>query len=126
MPIDHVGVRVADLARSRRFYAAVLRPLGLVPLGDVHGWAGFGEGGRAVFWCGVGPEPPQSTHLAFRVKSREQVRAFFDNALAQGATAKSAPALFPEYHADFYAAMVFDPDGHNIEVVCHEPPERVA
>lgn len=126
MPIDHVGVRVADLARSRRFYAAVLRPLGLAPVGDVHGWAGFGEGGRAVFWCGTGPEPPQSTHLAFTVNSREEVHAFFDNAVAHGAAARSAPKLFPEYHADFYAAMVFDPDGHNIEVVCHEPPARAA
>lgn len=121
MPIDHVGVRVADLARSRRFYTAVLRPLGLTPVDDVHGWAGFGERGRAVFWCGVGTEPPQPTHVAFTVDSRRAVHDFFDNAVAHGAQVKSPPAVLAEYHADFYAAMVFDPDGHNIEVVCHAP-----
>lgn len=121
MPIDHVGVRVSDLSRSRRFYEDILRPLGLLPVGEVHGWAGFGEPGRAVFWCGVGPEPPQPTHFAFVAASREAVNGFFRNALAHGARARSAPALFPEYHAAFYAAMVLDPDGHNIEVVCHEP-----
>jgi catechol 2,3-dioxygenase-like lactoylglutathione lyase family enzyme len=121
MPLDHVGIRVSDLARSRRFYKDVLRPLGLTPVADVHGWAGFGHQGRAVFWCGVGAEPPQPTHLAFRVASRQQVHEFFDNAVAQGAQVKSAPAVFAEYHPDFYAAMVYDPDGHNIEVVSHAP-----
>ncbi len=120
MPIDHVGLRVSDLARSRRFYEAVLRPLGLAPVTDVHGWAGFAEAGRAVFWCGVGLEPPQPTHVAFTVASRQAVHAFFDHAVAHGAGVKSPPALFPEYHNAFYAAMVLDPDGHNIEVVCHE------
>ena len=121
MPIDHVGLQVADLAVSRRFYTDVLRPLGLMPLGDAHGWAGFGRHGRAELWCGVGPRPPQPMHVAFTVDSREAVRTFFDHAVAQGAAVRSAPALFPEYHAHFYAAMVLDPDGHNVEVVCHAP-----
>jgi predicted lactoylglutathione lyase len=89
-------------------------------VGDVKGWAGFGRlPERAEFWCGVGAQPPQPSHVAFTVGSREDVQAFFDHALAQGAVAKSAPALFTEYHAGFYAAMVYDPDGHNVEVVCH-------
>ncbi|MFZ5545931.1 MAG: VOC family protein [Pseudomonadota bacterium] len=120
MPIDHVGVRVADLSLSRDFYAHILRPLGLTHVGDVHGWAGFGAHGRASFWCGTGSEPPQPTHVAFRVASRQAVHEFFDNAVAHGARVKSPPGLFPEYHAAFYAAMVLDPDGHNIEAVCHE------
>ncbi len=121
MPVDHVGLHVADLAVSRLFYTRLLRPLGLSAVDDVKGWAGFGRDGRAELWCGPALQPPQPTHVAFTVESRDAVRAFFDNAVAMGAAVKSAPAVFPEYHANFYAAMVFDPDGHNIEVVCHAP-----
>lgn len=124
MPIDHVGVRVTDLAQSRRFYTAILQPLGLASVEDVHGWAGFGEHGRALFWCGVGDEPPQPTHFAFTVETRHAVDKFFEHAIAHGARIKSPPRLFPEYHAAFYAAMVLDPDGHNVEVVCHEAGHR--
>jgi len=121
MTIDHVGIQVRDLERSRVFYSRALAVLGITFIRDVGGWAGFGKDGCEEFWIGTRPTTPQSTHVGFRAKTREQVEQFYAGALAAGGTSKSAPRLFPEYHPDFYAAMVLDPDGHNIEVVCHAP-----
>ncbi len=119
MKLDHVGLNVADPAASIAFYEALLGPLGLARCAAVQGWTGFGAEGRASFWVGGGPRPPQPTHVAFAVASRRDVDEFHRLALSRGARIQSAPAERPEYHPNFYSAMVLDPDGHNLEVVCH-------
>ncbi len=121
MIIDHVGLAVSDLKKSHDFYAKALAPLGIEFIKEVAGWHGFGQYARPEFWLGVRAEPQKCMHIAFSAQSREQVRQFYQAALDAGATHKAAPSIMAEYHADFYGAMVFDPDGNNIEAVCHTP-----
>lgn len=120
MVIDHIGLPVADQARSREFYQTVLAPLGIRYLRDSGGWTGFGREGDTVpeFWIKRSDEF-RPLHLAFLARSREQVRQFHRIALQLGATDAFAPRICGDYHPDFYAAMVLDPDGHRIEAVCH-------
>ena len=123
MTLDHVGLQVSQLERSTAFYDALFEPLGLARRAEVQGWRGYGvRRERVSFWIGVAAEPPRATHVAFEVATRAAVERFHDAACAIGARIRSAPALRPEYHEHFYSAMAFDPDGHNIEVVCHAAP----
>jgi catechol 2,3-dioxygenase-like lactoylglutathione lyase family enzyme len=126
--IDHVGFAVADAERSRVFYEAALAPLGLelvmsVPAeengsgGAAHG---FGTEGDPFFWIGDNERVREGTHVAFRVDSRAEVDAFHAAALAAGGRDNGAPGLRPRYGPNYYAAFVFDPDGANIEAVCHK------
>lgn len=122
--IDHIGIPVSDHARSRAFYLAVLAPLGYGIQMEVtaeqtgHDAAtGFGSEGKPSFWIGAGEAARM--HVAFVAKSRAAVNAFYREALAHGASDNGAPGLRPHYHADYYGAFVLDPDGHNIEAVCH-------
>jgi len=119
MSIDHLGLAVADLQDSRRFYEQALAPLGIRYIREVGGWAGFGKDGQESFWLGhqVAPQPP--VHFAFSAGSRDDVRAFYAAALAAGAKPNKPPQILDIYHRHFYAAMVFDPDGNNVEAVCH-------
>jgi catechol 2,3-dioxygenase-like lactoylglutathione lyase family enzyme len=126
--IDHTGVAVSDFEKSKAFYRATLEPIGYQMLmelpGSVTGHAdvaGFGVPPKADFWInrGIPNNPP--VHVAFRVKSRALVDAFYAAALAAGGRSNGAPGPRPHYHADYYGAFVLDPDGHNIEAVCHEP-----
>ena len=120
--LDHVGITVADMEASRRFYAGALAPLGLVELGrDEAGGAGFGAPGLDDFWLTpAGPDPvTRGVHLAFAATSREQVDAFHAAALAAGGTDRAAPRVRPEYSGGYYAAFVSDPDGNNVEAVHH-------
>jgi catechol 2,3-dioxygenase-like lactoylglutathione lyase family enzyme len=126
--IDHIGFSVADLARSRAFYVAALAPLGYVPVMDLtreqtgtYEGTGFGPPGRPQFWIGDGEARSGATHVAFAAKSRAEVDAFHAAALAAGGRDNGAPGLRPHYHPNYYGAFVFDPDGHNIEAVCHLP-----
>ena len=127
--IDHVGFAVTDPARSRAFYLAALAPLGITLLMEVGpdlteagGTAvGFGCDGKPFFWIGDNERVGVGTHIAFAVDSRAAVEAFHAAALAAGGTDHGAPGLRPHYHADYYAAFVLDPDGLNIEAVCHRP-----
>ena len=128
--LDHVSLGVSDLERSRLFYDAALRPVGLVRIVDF----GAGRGsdyGAAPGSLGVeftitrelhvrGPAP--GTHVCFRAPSRAAVRDFHAAALVTGGRDDGAPGLRPRYHADYYGAFVLDPDGHRIEAVCHAPP----
>ena len=125
--LDHTGIAVADLDRSKAFYTRALSPLsiGLVVEvtaeqtgSDAH--AGFGAGGKPFFWIGSGVRPSGPVHFAFTAQSRAQVDAFYEAALATGGRDNGAPGLRPHYHASYYGAFVFDPDGNNIEVVCHK------
>ncbi|WP_424931088.1 VOC family protein [Amaricoccus macauensis] len=123
--IDHITFGVGDLSRSVAFYDMALTPLGFRRLCDLH----EGEGG-GVRVCGYGAERPQfwlaeenatsgMMHVAFAALSREAVDVFHVAALAAGGSDNGAPGLRPRYHSGYYAAFVLDPDGHNIEAVCH-------
>jgi catechol 2,3-dioxygenase-like lactoylglutathione lyase family enzyme len=126
--LDHIGLSVADFARSKAFYEAALKPLGLslimaIPAeetgDDAH--AGFGAAGNPFFWIGTGARPRGGTHVALTADTRAEVDAFHRAALAAGGRDNGAPGLRPHYHADYYGAFVLDPDGNNIEAVCHKP-----
>ena len=127
--LDHLGFTVSDYPRSRAFYAQVLAPLGYGLVMEVtremsggYEGCGFGPPGKPAFWVGQGTgEPGRGMHIAFVAKTRAEVDAFHAAALAAGGTDNGAPGLRPHYHADYYGAFVFDPDGHNVEAVCHAP-----
>ncbi|GAB0116170.1 VOC family protein [Acidisoma sp. 7E03] len=120
--LDHVTIGVTDLARARAFYTAALAPLGLAEMAsDGADYAGFGDREKAFFWIGLKPGPLTGTHVAFTVADRTTVDRFHAAALAAGGRDHGAPGLRPHYHADYYGAFVLDPDGHNIEAVCHLP-----
>ena len=121
MILDHIGFAVRDFAKSKAFYLAALAPLGIRIVKEGDGWAGFNLEGKGGFWISGGGEPPGSIHVAFAAKDRAQVRQFYAAALAAGGRDNGAPGLRPQYHADYYGAFVLDPDGHNIEAVCHLP-----
>jgi catechol 2,3-dioxygenase-like lactoylglutathione lyase family enzyme len=125
---DHVGFAVRDFARSKAFYDKALAPLGFsVQMevtaeqtgGDAH--AGYGPAGRPQFWIGDGTVKGDRMHVAFTAGSRAAVDAFHAAAMAAGATDNGAPGVRAHYHPDYYGAYVLDPDGHNIEAVCHLP-----
>jgi catechol 2,3-dioxygenase-like lactoylglutathione lyase family enzyme len=120
--IDHIGISVTDLARSKAFYERALAPLGYTLLRDLAQWnaAGYGIDPKPDFWIGLG-ETAHHAHIAFRAKGRAEVRAFYEAALAAGGKDNGAPGPRPHYHENYYGAFVLDPDGHNIEAVCHEP-----
>ena len=121
--IDHLSVQCADPAASATFYDAVLAPLGGTRVMDFGEVVGFGVAPMPDFWIG-----PRSTgdgfresHIAFTAPSRDAVDAFFAAATASGAEVLHEPRLWPEYHASYYGAFVRDPDGNNVEAVCHAP-----
>jgi len=118
--IDHIGIGVRDLTRSIAFYERALAPLGYTLIMKFEDKAaGFGIGGKPDFWIGVGA-PTDRVHVAFRAKGRADVRTFYDAALAAGGKDNGPPGVRAHYHPDYYGAFVLDPDGHNIEAVCHE------
>jgi catechol 2,3-dioxygenase-like lactoylglutathione lyase family enzyme len=127
--IDHVGFPVADYARSKAFYEQALAPLGyalVMEVGAQHTEsgspaAGFGADGKPDFWIGGEGGLAKQMHIAIAVKDRAMVDAFYQAALAAGARDNGAPGLRPQYHPNYYAAFVLDPDGHNVEAVCHTP-----
>ena len=125
--LDHIGFPVTDYARSKAFYARALAPLGFRVVKEVNlsddgedGYAGFGDD-RPHFWIGTGKPLQGRLHVAFVAKSRADVLAFYEAALAAGGVDNGAPGLRPHYHENYYAAFVLDPDGHNIEAVNHLP-----
>jgi catechol 2,3-dioxygenase-like lactoylglutathione lyase family enzyme len=119
--IDHTGVTVSDVKRSTAFYRAALAPLGYVPMMEGDGYAGFGVPPKPDFWIGLGKPQAPFVHVAFRAETRTLVDAFYKAATAAGGRDNGAPGLRPHYHANYYGAFVLDPDGHNIEAVCHAP-----
>ena len=120
--IDHTGVIVGSFEASRRFYAAALAPLGHELLLEFHASvAGFGEPGKPDFWIAQGEPNTPRIHVAFRADTRREVDAFYEAALGAGARDNGAPGLKAQYHPDYDGAFVLDPDGHNIEAVCHSP-----
>lgn len=129
--LDHMTFRVADIARTRRFYTAALAPLGhALKFDAVHDGVhilGYGSGDHIDTWFVDGPSPygghPVTTgcHLAWRAPDRAAVDAFHRAALAAGGRDNGPPGLRPHYHPDYYGAFVIDLDGNNVEAVCHAP-----
>ena len=117
--IDHTGVTVSKIEPSKAFYRAALAPLGYAMLKEFGPVAGFGIAPNHDFWIGQGVPNVPPIHVAFRAESRAMVDAFYRAALAAGGRDNGAPGLRPQYHANYYGAFVLDPDGHNIEAVCH-------
>lgn len=127
MMFDHISIGVADLARSRAFYDAALAPLGYGRIRDFDDAVGYGEplsARNGHFWIARPengrPAPMPGLHLAFRAPNRAAVDAVHAAALAAGGRDNGAPGLRPNYHPNYYSAYVLDPDGHHVEVVCHD------
>lgn len=116
--IDHITLRVKDLARSKEFYVKALAPIGYKVMMEFPEAVGMGKD-DADFWI-METDKDVEHHVAFS-GTREQVKAFHEAALAAGAMDNGGPGPRPEYSGDYYAAYVHDPDGNNIEVVSHEP-----
>ncbi len=129
--IDHMGITVSDFARSKAFYEAALAPVSVAPVMEVtaedtggsYVGTGFGSAGMPFFWIGAVPggKAIGPVHVAFSAASRAEVDAFYKAAMAAGATDNGPPGLRPHYHPNYYGAFVLDPDGNNIEAVCHKP-----
>ncbi len=129
--IDHTGVSVRDFAASKAFYTAALAAIGYAKLlefgPEVTGSvavAGFGEPPKPDFWIYAGAPNRPAIHVAFRVATRAQVRAFHAAALAAGGQDNGPPGIRAHYHPNYYGAFVHDLDGHNIEAVCHDPEDH--
>ena len=119
--IDHVGVNVSDIEASSRFYEAALAPLGYSKLMDYSPDAvGFGAEGKPDFWLETRGDAG-NVHVAILSPDRATVNAFHEAALAAGGADNGAPGLRPQYHETYYGAYVLDPDGNNVEAVCHAP-----
>lgn len=121
--LDHIGLIVHDYDHSKVFYQAALAPLGYELVMEMGGWAGFGWGGKPQLLIKGGSSTTPAVHIAFSAEDRETVNAFYNAALEAGAKDNGAPGLRPEYHDNYYSAFVLDPDGHNVEVVCHIPAD---
>jgi catechol 2,3-dioxygenase-like lactoylglutathione lyase family enzyme len=118
--IDHLGIRVSDYRGSKRFYEAALAPLGYKLIMEFDGAAGLGVGGKPDFWISEG-KPAEAVHVAFASPSRVLVNAFYKAAIAAGGRDNGAPGVRAEYHPNYYGGFVLDPDGNNVEAVCHLP-----
>jgi catechol 2,3-dioxygenase-like lactoylglutathione lyase family enzyme len=125
--IDHTGLKVKDPQKSRNFYDKALAPLGYkmmmeIPKEYTEGLVvlGYGVPPKADFWMAEG-QPADHIHIAFRADNRKQVDAFYQAAMTAGGRDNGAPGPRPHYHENYYGAFVLDPDGHNIEAVCHLP-----
>ncbi|MGB3141973.1 MAG: VOC family protein [Aestuariivirga sp.] len=126
--LDHIGFSVSNMKVSRIFYEKALKPLGLASVmevtpemtGTIDSHVGFGAD-RPFFWIGTGGKPATGTHVAFAAQNRKTVDAFHAAALAAGGRDNGKPGLRPQYHENYYGAFVLDPDGNNIEAVCHAP-----
>jgi catechol 2,3-dioxygenase-like lactoylglutathione lyase family enzyme len=126
--LDHIGIPVSDYERSKSFYEKALAPLGYALLMEVgqevgkgHRAAGFGAEGKPDFWIGGEGGLNRAVHIAITAKDRAIVDAFYRAAIAAGAKDNGPPGPRPQYHPNYYGAFVLDPDGHNIEAVCHAP-----
>jgi catechol 2,3-dioxygenase-like lactoylglutathione lyase family enzyme len=126
--VDHLGLNVTDYGRSKIFYQAALAPLGIELVMEFGSAGGFGRGRKPEFWIGAGKSTFQTEeqletitpiHVCFSARTREEVDAFHQAALAAGAKDNGPPGLRAHYHPSYYGAFVLDPDGHNIEAVFH-------
>ena len=127
--LDHIVFGVSNFARSKAFYEAALAPLGYTVTMQIsaegrhnRAYVGFGSESLAYFWIGDGDALKGQLHVAFMANDRAAVDAFYRAAIAVGGIDNGPPGLRTDYHPNYYAAFVLDPDGHNVEAVCHKPP----
>jgi catechol 2,3-dioxygenase-like lactoylglutathione lyase family enzyme len=126
--IDHIGFPVSDYQRAKAFYLKALAPLGYGLIMEVTQnqndgapACGFGPDGNPVFWIGGEGGLNKPLHVAITASDRDTVDAFHAAAMAAGGRDNGAPGIRAHYHPNYYGAFVLDPDGHNIEAVCHAP-----
>ena len=128
--IDHIGIPVSDIEKSRAFYDKALAPLGIKrmmnlgdgdagPISSGYVASGYGDGQHPSFWIDV--KPVYKLHFAFSAENRAIVDEFYKAAIAAGGKDHGGPGLRTHYHKDYYGAFVLDPDGHNVEAVCRKP-----
>ena len=126
--LDHIGINVSSYARSKAFYAKALAPLGIEVILEYGTWCGLGRNGKPAFWIGEGVASYQNSeqtkiitpaHVSFVARSRAEVDAFYEAAIAAGGKDNGKPGIRKEYHPNYYGAFVLDPDGHNVEAVIH-------
>jgi len=117
--LDHIIITVADYEASKTFYAKALAPLGYEPVMEFGRGIGFGVGGKPDFWIREDDPVKPAVHVAFASEDRATVDRFYAAAIAAGGKDNGAPGLRTHYHPSYYGAFVFDPDGNNIEAVCH-------
>jgi catechol 2,3-dioxygenase-like lactoylglutathione lyase family enzyme len=123
--LDHVGLDVSDYAASKAFYEEALAPLGIkLIMEPIEGIGGFGDDQHPYFWIGErGRGPDSGVHVAFRVDDRATVDAFHAAGLEAGGADNRGPGPREIYHPHYYGAFVLDPDGNNVEAVCHKPAQ---
>jgi catechol 2,3-dioxygenase-like lactoylglutathione lyase family enzyme len=129
--IDHFGIQVKDYEKSRAFYLSALRPLGYemvmemtreqIPDLPSPKIGGLGEPGKPDFWLTQIEPATNPQHIAFRAPNRAAVDAFYKAAIAAGGKDNGPPGIREVYHPNYYGAFVIDPNGHNLEAVCHDP-----
>ncbi|MBX9906802.1 VOC family protein [Patescibacteria group bacterium] len=124
--IDHVGLSVEKYEEAKAFYIAVLKPLGYELVAEFlspaspQNIAGFGKNDKGDFWISEEGKTTPHTHIAFVAESRGDVDAFYEAAIHAGGIDNGKPGVRAEYHPHYYGAFVIDPEGHNIEAVCHK------
>ena len=120
--LDHVTIGVSDFKRSRHFYDQALHPLDITRLyAEGESFAGYGIHPKAFFWIGGRDAPQTGAHIAFSAKDRDTVERFYEAAIRAGGRDNGGPGIREHYHPNYFGAFVLDPDGHNIEAVCHLP-----
>jgi catechol 2,3-dioxygenase-like lactoylglutathione lyase family enzyme len=126
--IDHINLSVSDFAAAKAFYSAALKPLGIAILMEYpkavtgsRDVVGLGSNGKPYFWLADADRTTPGVHIAFAANSRAEVDAFYQASIAAGGKDDGKPGLRPEYHPTYYGAFVLDPDGNNVEAVCHRP-----
>lgn len=117
--LDHIGLEVNSYDVSKSFYADILAVLGYVVVEETHGWCGFGPPGKPQFWIHEGAPPTAPIHVGFAAGDRAAVDRFYTTAIAAGGRDNGPPGIREIYHPNYYGAFVLDPDGNNIEAVCH-------
>ena len=124
--IDHVSLSVSDMARAKAFYDLALAPLGLRMVLELpasitgnYDCAGYGKNNGDLWLAAAGKAQP-AVHIAFSADTRAQVNAFYEAAMAAGGKDNGPPGIRAHYHENYYGAFVLDPDGNNIEAVCHQ------
>jgi catechol 2,3-dioxygenase-like lactoylglutathione lyase family enzyme len=118
--LDHIGLEVRSYAVSKAFYSQTLVVLGYVVVEETHGWCGFGSPGKPQFFIHEGQSPTAPVHVGFSAGDRSRVDHFHAAALAAGGRDNGPPGIRAIYHPNYYGAFVLDPDGNNIEAVCHD------
>ena len=121
--LDHLGIQCRDMDKAAAFYDTALATLGASRLMDFGMAMGYGKDGKPDFWIGALDEGDENRpiHVAFEAADRATVRAWFEAATSTGAEVLHEPRVWPEYHPNYYGAFVRDPDGNNVEAVCHAP-----